>query len=148
MMAHDFRVSARTYFVVAVLGGILLAAGCGRSGLPPTQAVKGKVIYKGGDVRDLEGGTIEFQLISDPYVIAGGEIKADGTFSLSTWSKDGRTEATGAAAGEHKVRVNPPSPDEAESHRLIDAKYRKFDTSGIRITLPKDNIEIPVEKAR
>ena len=145
MIGRDFRSFGRRWLLCWVVGS-LLAVGCGRGGLPATRAVNGKVVYKGGDVRLLEGGTVEFQLISDPNVIAAGEIKADGTFSLSTWSKDGSTEVQGAAAGEHKVRVDPPRPGEADSRRLIGAKYRNFDKSGIRITLPADKIEITVEK--
>lgn len=146
MSAYDFRECAGRSIWVLILGATLLASGCGRAGLPATRAVNGKVIYRGGNIKVLEGGTVEFQLVSDPNVIAGGEIKADGTFSLSTWSKDGSTEVKGAAAGEHKVRVDPPRPDEAESRRLIAAKYRSFDMSGIRITLPADKIEVTVEK--
>ena len=144
MNANRFGKSSRWMWVAVVGVGVL--SGCGGSGLPSTRAVTGKVIYKGGDVKVLEGGTVEFQLVSDPNVIAGGEIKADGTFALSTWSKDGRTEVKGAAAGEHKVRVDPPRPDEVESRRLIAARYRSFDKSGIRITLPSDKVEVVIEK--
>src|SRR5262245_62032328 len=121
------RSCRRLVATLAVLG--LAVSGCSRSGLPATNAVKGKVIYKGGDIRVLAGGMVEFELVSDPTIAAGGEIEADGSFTLRTWSVDGRSSSEGAAAGEHRVRVEPPRPREEESKRLIDAKYRAFDSS-------------------
>src|SRR5262245_38672136 len=96
--------------VAAMILLSLAAAGGSRAGLPATNAVKGKVIYKGGDIRVLAGGTVEFELVSDATIAASGEIEPDGSFTLRTWSVDGRSSSEGAAAGEHRVRVEPPRP--------------------------------------
>jgi hypothetical protein len=125
-----------------------LIVGCSSSKIPPTQTASGKVLYKGGDVKSLQDGTVEFQLVSDPTVIAAGQIQADGTFSLQTWSTDGAVTSSGVAAGEHKVRVVPPNPREEGSRHLIAPQYQNFETSGIRVTIPTDVIEITVDRKR
>ena len=123
-----------------------VSAGCSGSGLPTTHPGKGKVIYKGGDVRLLEGGRVELQSVADPSLIAGADIEADGGFSLQTWSKDGRAVAEGVAAGEHRARVVPPRPAEPESRDLIDAKYQNFEKSGLKVTIPSDKLEFTVAR--
>jgi hypothetical protein len=72
-------------------------AGCG--GSAPVYPVKGKVVLSDG--RPLAGGAIQF--IPKPGgMLAYGQIKPDGTFSLR--SLDHRE---GAQAGEYKVRIEP-----------------------------------------
>jgi hypothetical protein len=73
----------------------LAAVGCGR---PPTATVSGKVTVKGKD--PLPGGTITFQLASDPTQAAGGVIKSDGTYTV-----------TGAPVGECKVVIDNSNLD-------------------------------------
>jgi len=97
----------RVFLVLAVAGVLATAIGCSKSGAAyRTAPVKGKVIYNGQPVTS---GGIRLQPIavpgaseSNPGKPAGGEVRSDGTFVLSTY-KDG----DGAVVGRHKVSYIP-----------------------------------------
>ena len=80
-----------TLFVVPTL------AGCsGNSDQLPTGEVHGTVSYKG---KLLPTGSVTF-IPDGPGKAAAGEIQADGTYTLTTYSQD-----DGATLGSHKVMI-------------------------------------------
>lgn len=86
--------TVRGWFALAAGLG-LLAAGCGGDKVK-TYSVSGKVTYKG---RAVPNGTVTF--VPDPSgPPATGEIKPDGTYTLTTYSS-----GDGAVAGRHKVVI-------------------------------------------
>jgi len=99
--------SLRVFLILAVAGVLATAIGCSKGGAAyRTAPVKGKVIYNGQPVTS---GGIRLQPIavpgaseSNPGKPAGGEVRSDGTFVLSTY-KDG----DGAVVGRHKVSYIP-----------------------------------------
>ncbi len=102
----------RLWFVIGmmtvILGSLTGCSGGARDGGPATSPVQGKVVLQGG--KPWAGGTITFRSVSDPSLVATGEIQQDGTFSLVThYLVDGlpRTKP-GAVAGEHSVTVEEP----------------------------------------
>jgi hypothetical protein len=83
-----------------VLPLLLVVAGCGRSGpysgtLYPTT---GRVLLADG--KPLTGGSVRF-IPTQSGLAATGKIGPDGTFSLTTKTREG------AAPGEYKVRIEP-----------------------------------------
>ncbi|MCI0456516.1 MAG: hypothetical protein L0Z62_05990 [Gemmataceae bacterium] len=114
-MYHSSPTPSR--WVLCGLTALLLSglAGCGPQ-LPKTYPVKGKVVFKGGKAWKA-GGTITFQLVSDPTVMADGQIQPDGTFTLTT-KMHGKARA-GAAAGEHKVMVEEGSTEGKDGQAVI-----------------------------
>ena len=81
--------------------GLFAAAGCG--GPPGMEQVSGKVTYEDGSFPAGEIATIRFEPIAgtqapDQSKGASGDIKPDGTYSLSTIEK-----GDGAYVGEYKV---------------------------------------------
>src|SRR5262245_56011180 len=92
------RLNLRTRY--GCLLAVVLAAGCGPS-LPKTYPVTGKVVDPSG--KPWTGGTITFQLVADPRVVADAEIGPDGSFTLTT-KMYGKAKP-GAAEGEHSVWV-------------------------------------------
>ena len=111
-------------------------AGCGGQPLPTYEA-GGKVAFANGT--PLRGGWVEFQPADTSHnVSARGEIQSDGTFRLGTFSP-----GDGAIEGEHRVLVVPPLPegdrDETPIPRwIIDPKYFRFETSGLRFRVDRD----------
>jgi hypothetical protein len=132
--------------ILLLAAGLLAAAACG-SGLPRTHPVKGRVVFKDGDGKLLQGATVEFKSVTDPDISAEGEVQADGTFTIRSTSKDGRTTVEGAVAGEHRVRVIPPNPLEEQGRRLIDPRLQQFETSGLKVKVPGDE-EVVLEVYR
>jgi hypothetical protein len=92
----------KMYWIPAGLMGLCIVAGCGRR-LPGNKSVypvQGKILLNGAPVKL---GFIELEPV-DPNegVDAQGLIKADGTFTVGTYSKD---MSDGAVPGEYKVKV-------------------------------------------
>ena len=82
-------------------GGILLlaCAGCGSGAKFPIAHVSGKVTFQGKPLPG--GGTISFIPVEEgERRAAGGEIKPDGTYTVSTYS-----EGDGALVGKHRIEV-------------------------------------------
>jgi hypothetical protein len=123
----------------------LLALGCSGGGeLPPGAPGKGKVVFKGGDVKTLQGGSVQVQSLSDPKIIAVGDIQADGSFSLKSFADDKRS-FDGLPPGDYRVRVEPPpARSDEESPRVIHERFRDFNRSGLRLKIPAENLEIAV----
>ena len=118
----------------------LLLTGCGDSG-PPTYPAKGTVTYKD---KPLTFGRVLFQPAQGQP--AKAEIQSDGSFTLTTGTRDG------AVAGEHKVTVMcneihdpnfvmPTDSEPAPGKSLIPAKYDAAATSGLTfsVTASGDN---------
>jgi hypothetical protein len=97
-----------------------------------TRVIKGVVVFE-----RLEGGSA---------VTARGEIKPDGGFELTT-DKPG----DGVPAGRYRVLINPLDlsdvPDE-EKPLPYDAKYLKFQTSGLTAEVKAGPNEVPLKLAR
>ncbi len=111
--------------VVIVFPLLIALTGCGGSGLysgglyPTT----GQVLLADG--QPLKGGSVRF-IPKQNGLPATGKIAADGTFSLTTKTREG------AAPGEYKVRIEP-SPEMfskkggAQKKLPFAAKYRNYD---------------------
>ncbi len=125
-------------------GALLLFAGCGGKATAP---VNGKVKFKdGSDVSVLAGYSLTFES-EGAKTSAVGDIKADGTFKLSTFGAD-----DGAMPGKYRVAINPPNnpdPDKPPTKSKLPAKYENLDTSGLTAEVKpgKNNIELELDKA-
>jgi hypothetical protein len=112
---------------------------------PTTHSVKGKVVVK-GSTETPAGGTVLFQSVENPEIQASGYIEEDGTFEL--YSNQGKA---GLPAGEYRVLVQSPEL-EASQRRIVDNKYRSYETSGLTRTIdPGENdftIELEPPKGR
>jgi hypothetical protein len=137
-VSHEKAV--RGWWLLACLGALALwgLPGCGG---PKTHPVKGRVVFKDGELQRLAGGRVDLKPVEDPDVLASGEIAEDGSFTPVTLM-DGR-EVRGMLAGEHRARVIPP--DDAPA--LIDRRFRDYEQSGLRFTVPAEG-EIVIEVSR
>jgi hypothetical protein len=97
------RARASGQWLLAALAVVGLA--CSGGGGPKTYPVQGKVVAPGG--KPWAGGRITFQAVSDPGLLAAGEIQPDGSFLLVThYLVDGQPKTkAGAVAGAHAVTV-------------------------------------------
>ncbi len=116
-------------------------AGCGGdSDLPETVEVEGTIKYKG---EPLKGGLVTFHPKAGrkPGI---GELREDGTFSISTYEP-----GDGAELGEHVVTVEVfagqagtdvglPGAEAPESSP-IPTKYASADSSPLRFTVEKES---------
>lgn len=104
-------------------------AGCSKDGFP-TAPVRGKITYKGQPVGS---GTILFNPEGDRPA-ATGEIKADGSYVLSTYG-----DGDGAVLGKHSILITAledmtdklPEQRSATPKAIIPSKYLGSDTSGL-----------------
>jgi predicted small lipoprotein YifL len=107
-------------------------AGCGQSG-PPTYPVKGRVIFPDGDVKQLAGCIVEFQLQNDHRVRASGEVKEGGDFTLGTYH-DGEL-LQGVIEGMYQARIILTDADDEDGRPHhpppIHPCYLEFETSNI-----------------
>jgi hypothetical protein len=111
--------------------------GCGAAGGGAATAlisVKGKVLYKGQPVTK---GSVKFE--PDGYGReAHGEIKPDGTFTLTTY-KDG----DGIIAGEHRVAVTGTGIKSTKD--ALAKKYGNVSSSGLTATVDADHTDFTFE---
>ena len=147
--------------ILAPLVFLAAAAGCSAPEFPKTYPLRGTVLLPGG--APLQGGRVEFESVDDPNFRALGELEKDGTFArVYTYKSNGR-EVQGVIAGEHRVRIDLPTQDEDEGGErdpgeapagppgrprkppLVAGRYRAFDTSGLKITVPAPDNRITIE---
>jgi hypothetical protein len=93
--------------------------------------VKGKVTYKG---QPLTKGKVHFEPDGGYGRPANGELKADGTFVLTTFQP-----GDGVVAGEHRVSVTGTGP--RTSKELVPKKYLSGDTSKLTAQVDSDHTE-------
>ena len=118
----------------------LPVAGCGKKTYP----VEGKVILKGETApsKDLRGYTISLESVGiQPPVSATGEVRADGTFRLSTFKED-----DGAVPGKHRVAISFLDEDRGpRPKRHIAPRYARFETSGLEVEIKPQNNQVTLE---
>jgi hypothetical protein len=125
-----------SYIVVIVV----LVAGCGSG--KRLYPVEGKVVYEDGTPAvDLAGGVVSLESLEDKKN-AAGDIQSDGSFRIRT-----PVAGDGAWAGAYRVLILP-----AEGRRgsPIEAKYGRYNTSGIEITVKEEpnKVEIKVQRVK
>ena len=122
-----------------------LCVGCNSK--EPTYPVKGKVVYQDDGSPAGAGAAVMFESTKKPYARALGEIKADGTFVLSTDRPD-----NGTMQGEHRVSISPRAMDgsgndlTAQLSRKIDPKFFEFRTSGLTADIKPNDTNVIVVK--
>jgi hypothetical protein len=118
-----------------------LCAGCGPK-RPPMAPVRGKVLLDGRPLNTGNVGTI-------PTAGRGahGDIQADGTFELYTYSK-----RDGALIGKHKVGIvaydstAPKGPESPYGKLLVPKRYTNPESSGFTIDVqPSGNDDVVFE---
>jgi hypothetical protein len=127
-------VKIRERWVAAILAASLALScwGCGTGGAstPSLIPVKGKVSYKGQPVTK---GTIRFE--PDGYGrMATGQLKADGTFELTTLKA-----GDGVVAGEHRVSID--GFDKALARDRTLKKYASPNTSKLTADVSAEKTE-------
>ena len=132
------------YLVLLLLGTV---AGCG-PGLPKVYPVTGKVVYKGkGKARDLTRYSIQFQSLTDPKELPGGEIAEDGTFTLYT--RVGGKVIPGAKEGTYRACIVQPAVEGGPPPKLvIPRKYISMETAKLQYEVKPEPTEITVEIER
>ena len=154
---------ARTALCAIVTVAALAAAGCGPD-FPKAYPVSGTVLLPNGN--PLQGGKVEFESLTDAEYRGMGDLEKDGTFArVYTYKSSGR-EVPGLIAGEHRVRIEVPIRDEEDGGGArdpgedpfpgaraaakrrppeVEPKYRGFDTSGLRITIPAPDNRVTIQ---
>jgi hypothetical protein len=135
-----------TRLVTAALAAVIVGlCGCGggsQPAFPDLHPVKGVVTRDGQPVK---GGTVAFTPDPDrPEFRINSEVKADGTYTLSTvrtTDKAGERKA-GAPAGKYRVQYMPPTGDQGAGGQpppidLPDPVTVKPGDNDIPISLPK-----------
>lgn len=128
---------------VALAAFVLLLAGCGDSG-PTRYPVRGSVTYLG---KPVTGGWVSFTRTDKvekgtPMRPATGELGDDGRYVMKTFGSD-----DGVMPGEYDVSIVAIDYSKAKASRdprqpqpfLIPAKYTRPETSGLKVTIPKEN---------
>ena len=120
---------------------LLPLAGCGQKLHP----VRGTVTLDDG--RPLSRGLVIFETQGEgPAVTARGEVKADGGYELSTYRP-----GDGVPPGRYRVLINPMDPSDVpdEQKKLpFDAKYVRFETSGLEYEVKPGPNEYPIRLDR
>ena len=122
-----------------LLCAVCFLASCGPSG-PKTHAVNGKVVTaKAEDLKQLVGQAVELQSTTEPNTRGFGQIKPDGSFSISTYRKG--DSLPGAIEGAHKARLminleDNDGPRGRKKQWTLDPKFTNFDNSGWTLTVP------------
>ena len=124
------RVAPGLFLLVAL--ALIPCAGCGQGATNAapiaTVPVKGTVRYKG---QPLTRGIIKFE--PDAGREAHGEIKPDGTFTLSTYGS-----GDGAVPGSHRVAVTGAG-------KALPLKYGGYASSGIEVEVKPDRADYPID---
>jgi hypothetical protein len=129
----------------ATLPLMLLLAGCGE---PPVFPVQGKVEFTdGGDPAPLAGYVVTFRAEDQTKTSAEGRVLTDGSFTLSSFVLG---ENDGTVPGRHQIALTPP-PATSEGRRpppVIDAKYWRFETSGLSAEVRREPTEVLLKVER
>jgi hypothetical protein len=132
-MPTAFRV--RFLLAAALVGILLVAAGCGR----PKYEVKGVVAYDDGTPYS-GGGIVAMEAeIDGKRIMARGAIGPDGRFTLASQRPD-----DGAFAGTYRVRVLPPVVIDGPATRGLDPRFQSFDTSGLSFEVGSGKNELTI----
>jgi hypothetical protein len=116
---------------------LMLFAGCGRGGTP-TYPAGGTVKYEDGS--PLFAGSVSFRsLDSTDGPSARGDVQADGSFELTTFSP-----GDGAVLGRHQAVVVLPTQGGRPGFKLptlpppIAPRFSSFETSGLEFTVTEN----------
>jgi hypothetical protein len=134
---HPFRLLLPALLLTAL-------AGCGGSNTYP---VEGKIIFTDGkDVRQLEGGTVEFMPVEEGKESAIGDIQADGSFRLTTG-----TAGAGAAPGKYRVIIALPQARSVDlpPPPVIHPRYEDPATTDLEVVVEtkKNEVVLKVDRA-
>jgi hypothetical protein len=132
-----------------ILAGLVVLAlgGCGPT-VPKYPQVKGKIVFKDGNVALLAGGYVRFESVSDPNVRAVGPIDDDGTFVMGSPGKEKTDKMiAGVPEGEYRARIELPAgeTEEGKPRAVIHRRYLDFKTSGLRYTVGPGVNDITIE---
>ena len=129
MQQRSLDVVVRSVRYCPWLLALAICWGCAKSGELPTAPVTGKVTYKG---KPVPNGTVMF--VPEKGPAATGEIGTDGTYTLTTYSKN-----DGAVLGKHKIAVTAladmsgrmPEDRNPLPPPIVPEKYLDQDKSGL-----------------
>jgi hypothetical protein len=128
----------RTGWPGVLAAALALCLGCRPAGTPPpkTFPVHGRVVFSDG--QPLAGGAVEFRQSDPAAPISTGEVRPDGTFTLSCIV--GTTKVDGAVPGTFQVTVMPQQAADQSGGRPIPlAKpYTVKDDGGNEFTITID----------
>jgi hypothetical protein len=114
---------------------LLALTGCGA---PKTYPVQGKVVFDGGNLQQLAGGSVELVHNSDRSVRAYGTIQPDGTFVLQTLYQG--EQLPGALEGTYQARVVLAGDGDLPPGSVaVDPSYLDFHSSGLTFRVPSDS---------
>jgi hypothetical protein len=139
--------SRRTFGIAGILLTTVLTTGCGSSG-PTTIPIRGEVIYKGAQLKDVPQGLVHYIPNSSDGRQASGRLQADGSFVLTTFQN-----GDGVVPGEYDIVVSAYSArselsrEQVEAARgvvpkpglLIPEKYTEPTTSGLSDTVDSNH---------
>jgi hypothetical protein len=114
---------------------LLTVISCG----PRTYPVKGKVVWKDGTVaKEIAGATVLFES-DEAKVVARGNIREDGTFTLGTFAEGG-----GVVPSKYRVAVVPDD----EMFQIMDPRFKDLKASRLEVVVDsaKNDVVIQVEK--
>jgi hypothetical protein len=119
MRVTQQRSSYGSLLVVVALATLYEFTGCGEPVDPPpkTYEVTGKVVHADG--RPFNGGTIEFHSVENVSLTTMGQIKEDGTFTLTTMT--GKHKLEGAVEGTYTAMVTPSLNQDQTEQENFDA---------------------------
>jgi hypothetical protein len=127
------------WVLAACLFGALTGAGC--ASRPAVYPVKGRVTFNG---RAVSTGTVVFHALDDKLPLLRGEIRADGSFELTTYRP-----GDGAPGGKYQVTVHAFTPGKGVEGRdadyqpprpLVPLKYTRLDQTPLAETVgPGEN---------
>jgi hypothetical protein len=130
--------------LLALAAALITVMGCGGGSYP----VRGKIVFEddGSPITELEGQIISFDS-NDEFKTARGELKADGTFTLTT---PGQGE--GVSPGKYKVSLTQPyqRPDRPapKGKPVVATMYERPDTSPLEVVVEQKTNEMTIKLKR
>jgi hypothetical protein len=122
-------IAASAVAAVFSISSLTFLSGCGGGPVatPTTLPVKGVVTYKGVPVKT---GRVQFE--PDGGRDAYGDIQPDGTYTLTTYTKD-----DGAIPGTHRVAVTGLG-------KTVPLKYQSVSSSKIEVEVSEGKTDYPI----